>query len=208
MTHDDPMTAPDAAVAQDDLAAILRAAGLSDAARPYSPHECVQRDLLPAIRRLSADLATARDETFKIARESGLRLRDAFAAGDVSLAALLQVRVALELPRDSHDNIVDAAKSGWQTRTSRQRRSGRYLVRNVRRRPRSAVYRRRGMSASNRDCIIVNVWFAATILAPTGQLTTLCGAVCVLAAFCWCSNLYREWLDEEIKRRSAEREAG
>lgn len=36
----------------EDLRAILRALGLSDGARPYSAHEVVQRDILPAIRRL------------------------------------------------------------------------------------------------------------------------------------------------------------
>ncbi len=44
-------------LAQDDLAAILRAVGLSDAARPYSPHEVVQRDLLPRLRRLASESA-------------------------------------------------------------------------------------------------------------------------------------------------------
>lgn len=44
------------AVAQDDLAEILRALGLSDAARPYSCHETVLRDVLPAIRSLRSQL--------------------------------------------------------------------------------------------------------------------------------------------------------
>lgn len=41
-------------VAQDDLAAMLRAVGLSDAARPYSAHEVVQRELLPRLHALLA----------------------------------------------------------------------------------------------------------------------------------------------------------
>lgn len=36
----------------EDLREILRALGLSDAARPYSAHEVVQREILPAIKRL------------------------------------------------------------------------------------------------------------------------------------------------------------
>lgn len=39
-------------VMQDDLAAIMRAVGLSDAARQYSPHEAVQRDLLPRLAKI------------------------------------------------------------------------------------------------------------------------------------------------------------
>jgi hypothetical protein len=39
----------------EDLQAILRELGLSDSARPYSAHEVVQREILPAIRRLRRD---------------------------------------------------------------------------------------------------------------------------------------------------------
>jgi len=38
----------------EDLCAILRELGLSDGARPYSAHDVVHRDILPAIRRLRA----------------------------------------------------------------------------------------------------------------------------------------------------------
>lgn len=53
----------DAEVAQDDLRAILLALGLSDAARPYSCHECVHREVLPAIARLHV-VMTLIDEHF------------------------------------------------------------------------------------------------------------------------------------------------
>ena len=46
------LLSPDSDTLQDDLAAILRAVGLSDAARPYSPHEVVQRDLLPRLAKV------------------------------------------------------------------------------------------------------------------------------------------------------------
>lgn len=39
-------------VYQDDVFALLRALGLSDSARPYSAHEVVQREILPAIRAM------------------------------------------------------------------------------------------------------------------------------------------------------------
>jgi hypothetical protein len=39
-------------VAQDDLADIFRAVGLSDSARPYSCHKAVHRDLLPRLEML------------------------------------------------------------------------------------------------------------------------------------------------------------
>lgn len=45
---------PDIDTFQDDLAAILRAVVLSDAARPYSAHEVVQRDLLPRLVQIDA----------------------------------------------------------------------------------------------------------------------------------------------------------
>lgn len=48
----DPTTRRDADVAQDDLAAILRALGVGDHARPQSPHEVVWQEVLPAIERL------------------------------------------------------------------------------------------------------------------------------------------------------------
>jgi hypothetical protein len=44
----------DSTEAQNDLAAILRALGLSDHARPYSCHEVVLRDVLPRIAELRA----------------------------------------------------------------------------------------------------------------------------------------------------------
>ena len=42
---------------QDDLRAILDALGISTHARPYSPHEVVQREVLPAITALRAKVA-------------------------------------------------------------------------------------------------------------------------------------------------------
>jgi ABC-type antimicrobial peptide transport system ATPase subunit len=42
----------DVSVMQDDLAAVLRALGLGDHARPVSPHEVMRREVLPAIERL------------------------------------------------------------------------------------------------------------------------------------------------------------
>lgn len=39
---------------QDDLAALLRAAGLSDRARPASPHQVIQQELLPRVQYLAA----------------------------------------------------------------------------------------------------------------------------------------------------------
>lgn len=43
------------ATMQDDIGAILEALGLGDHARTYSPHEVVQREILPAIRELTGD---------------------------------------------------------------------------------------------------------------------------------------------------------
>lgn len=40
----------DSSVAQDDLAAILRLLGLGDHARPQSPHQVVQDEVLPTLR--------------------------------------------------------------------------------------------------------------------------------------------------------------
>jgi hypothetical protein len=54
----------------DDLAAILRALGVGDHARPYSPHEVVHRDVLPAIELLNAAHATA----MQIAESLGAQL--------------------------------------------------------------------------------------------------------------------------------------
>lgn len=50
----------DAAVAQDDLAAILRAVGLGAHARPYSPHKVVQQELLPHLRAVMGALEQIR----------------------------------------------------------------------------------------------------------------------------------------------------
>lgn len=55
----DSVVGPEAAVSnsmramQDDVAEMLRALGLSDAAAPMSPHDVVQRQVLPAIRQLA-----------------------------------------------------------------------------------------------------------------------------------------------------------
>lgn len=46
---------------QDDLAEMLRIVGISDHARPISPHEVVQRELLPRLREMAAALGAARE---------------------------------------------------------------------------------------------------------------------------------------------------
>lgn len=43
-------------ILQDDLAELLRALEISDHARPYSPHEVMQREVLPAVRSMVATL--------------------------------------------------------------------------------------------------------------------------------------------------------
>lgn len=53
---------PDASVAQDDLAAILRELGLGDHARPESPHEVVQGLVLPTVREVVRQRDEARSE--------------------------------------------------------------------------------------------------------------------------------------------------
>lgn len=55
-----------AAVIHADLAAILRALSLGDHARVVSPHWVVQQEVLPAIGRLTSDLAAARDEVGRL----------------------------------------------------------------------------------------------------------------------------------------------
>lgn len=42
---------------QEDVRDMLAALGISDHARPYSPHEVVRREILPAIERLRAGCA-------------------------------------------------------------------------------------------------------------------------------------------------------
>lgn len=45
---------PDWSTLQDDLAELLRTLDLGDHARPYSPHEVLQAEVLPRIRELLA----------------------------------------------------------------------------------------------------------------------------------------------------------
>lgn len=53
--RDGRMSPSEREVMLDDLDEILRALGLGDHARTYSPHEVVQREILPAIRELCSD---------------------------------------------------------------------------------------------------------------------------------------------------------
>lgn len=57
----EPFLAADASVMQDDLLGLLRALGLGDHARPYSPHEVMMREVLPEVRRVRRELDNAGD---------------------------------------------------------------------------------------------------------------------------------------------------
>lgn len=46
------VTPDERALVHADMVKIMAALGISDHARPYSPHEVVQREILPAIRAL------------------------------------------------------------------------------------------------------------------------------------------------------------
>lgn len=64
--HPTGQAAREAAVEQlvhEDIRQLLEAAGLGTHARPYSTHEVVQRELLPAVRRLAALSAAGGQET-------------------------------------------------------------------------------------------------------------------------------------------------
>jgi hypothetical protein len=59
------VTPDDLTVLHEDIADILRALGLPTHARPYSPHEVIQRDVLPRIGELMATHAESRRSNFR-----------------------------------------------------------------------------------------------------------------------------------------------
>lgn len=94
------MDMTDYSVLQDDLAELLRALGLSDHARPYSPHEVMQREVLPAVQSLKSLLKGTVEAHKMTARE-----RESWK----KLAELTNARSAAAEARGRKQALVDAA---------------------------------------------------------------------------------------------------
>lgn len=96
------------ALIQDDLRAILEALGLGTHARPYSPHEVVHRDILPAIQRLRWPMTSFPTDAEREAARRALVLSGAHPGDYLDVLRALAPFVAAREEQAEHHGYVRA----------------------------------------------------------------------------------------------------